>query len=251
MEKRTREIIRIDEDLCDGCGLCVPACAEKAIEVIDGKAKLIKESFCDGLGACLGDCPQGAITMERREAEPFDEEAVERHILSQKERAPQEGGVCAGSCETLLERESRESREDREGREGGEEEERGELSSLLRNWPIQLKLVSSGAETLKRSQWLIAADCVPFAFADFHRRFLKGRTLLIGCPKLDDMTLYYEKLKELFKRETPEQVMVLMMEVPCCSGLSRLVKRVLEEVEYDGTFEETIIGLKGEVKSCR
>lgn len=248
MAKQIREIIHIDEDLCDGCGLCVPACAEKAIEIIDGKARLIKESFCDGLGACLGDCPQGAISIEKREADPFDEEAVLEHIYSQKEEAPQESASCSSSCEVILERGGREEREafEEEGKEV-----QGTSHSQLQNWPVQLKLISSRSKFLEELQWLIAADCVPFALADFHRQFLKGRALLIGCPKLDDLSLYYEKFLEFFKIHHPREVMVLMMEVPCCSGLSRLVKRVLKEVDYEGTFQEIIIGLEGEVKDCR
>lgn len=246
-EKMTREIVRIDEELCDGCGLCVPACAEGAIQVIDGKARLVSESFCDGLGACLGDCPQGAISIEVREAESFDDEAVEEYIRSQQEKQESSCNTCPSSREMLLEKETEVIGEAKREKEG-EEREQADLSSELSHWPVQLKLVSPDAKFLERSQLLIAADCAPFAFADFHRRFLKGNALLIGCPKLDDASLYYQKLTEIFKKHKPEKITVVIMEVPCCTGLSQLVKKAVEEAGIDVTLETAVIGVNGEVK---
>lgn len=240
MEKETRDIIRIDEELCDGCGLCVPACAEKAIQIIDGKAKLIGEKFCDGLGACLGDCPQGALSIEKRDVEPFDEEAVEELILSQQKS--KKGSPCSSGCEVLMEREVD---------KGGEKE--GDViksaPSALRHWPVQLKLISAGAKFLEHSHWLIAADCAPFAFADFHKRFIEGKSLLIGCPKLDDLSYYYKKLIELIKEHTPETITVVIMEVPCCSGFAQLVSKVIEDLDLDIKRETIVLSLRGEIKS--
>lgn len=233
--KEKREIVRIDEELCDGCGLCVPACAERAIEIIDGKARLIDESFCDGLGACLGDCPRGAITIEVREAEPFDEEAVEEFIAQQESR--KKSSSCASSCEKFI------------GKEDHEREEVKKSSSALRHWPIQLHLISPDSKFLEHSHWLIAADCVPFAYADFHQKFLKGKTLLMGCPKLDDIWAYDEKLTEMLKKHRPESITILVMEVPCCTGLIRLVSKLIEESGHMIKKEVIVIDLKGNVKS--
>lgn len=234
MERETRDIIRIHEELCDGCGLCVPACVEGAIDIIEGKARLRSERFCDGLGACLGDCPKGAISIERREAEPFDGEAVEEYLLSKEEaKTPS----CLSSCESL-----------REKRVDSREEGRGEPPSQLSNWPVQLNLISSTAGFLKDPHWLISADCVSYVLANFHRDYLKGKVLLIGCPKLDDISVYYQKLTQLFKEHAPKKVTVMMMEVPCCSALTRLVEELLQEAGYDTCQETIIVGINGKVK---
>lgn len=243
-KKETRDIVSIDEELCDGCGLCVPACAEGAIQIIDGKAKLISESFCDGLGACLGDCPQGAINIEVREADTFDEEAVEEYMSSKQEPVENNCITCPSSREMLLEKETENKVNEREG------DELEDHPSELAHWPVQLKLVSPDAKFLKQAHLLIAADCVPFAYADFHKRFLKGKALLIGCPKLDDATFYYQKLTDIFKKHKPEKVTVLIMEVPCCTGLSQLVERSMEEAGNDAALETIVIGINGEVKNA-
>lgn len=243
MAKILRDIIRIDEELCDGCGLCVPACAEGAIQIIDGKARLVKESFCDGLGACLGECPRGAITIEKREAEPFDEEAVEEHLRFSRKEEETESLSCPSCCEISLEKGEV---AEKEAGESAAESISGPASELG-NWPIQLKLVSSEAKFLQRPHLVIAADCVPFAFADFHNRFLKGKTLLIGCPKLDDSSFYYHKLVEIFRKHAPEKITVLIMQVPCCSGLLRLVAGALREAGRDVPVENFVIGVGGEI----
>lgn len=249
-----RKIITIDEDKCDGCGECVPACPEGAIAIIDGKAKLVSEIYCDGLGACLGDCPQGAITMEEREAEAFDEEAVRRRIEDQKPSpvvaSPQPGaapvppgGGCPGAAARAITREQPAGRPYESP--GG-----APPVSTLGNWPVQLHLVPVQAPYLRGARLLIAADCVPFAFADFHRRLLAGRTLLIACPKLDDVEAYRQKLGALFLENEIESVDVAYMEVPCCFGLVHVVRTALEELEESGRnipLNLIKVGIKGDV----
>lgn len=249
--KITREIIHIDEEKCDGCGLCVPACAEGALQIIDGKARLVGERLCDGLGACLGDCPQGAITIEVREAEAFDTQAVEEHLRSIQGAA--EGASAEGECadtvsctacsEIVLERE-----EDSGAKEAGAGAATS-FASELTNWPVQLRLVPSGAKFLQKSHLLVAADCVPFAFADFHRHFLKGKALLIGCPKFDDAAYYFQKLVEIFQKNTPEKITTVMMEVGCCSGLGQLVARACTQAGIEVPQEKIVISIDGKIKS--
>ena len=234
--KVKREIIKIDEELCDGCGECVPACAEGAIQIVDGKARLVSEIYCDGLGDCLGECPRGAISMEEREAEPFDEEAVGKHLEAMKEDH-EEG--CPHCVNQEISREPKEPDVDNDSEE---------VFSELVNWPVKLKLVSPEADFLNKPEIVISADCVPFAFGNFHRRLLKGRPLLIGCPKLDDTSLYYTKLTEMFKNNTYEKVIVLNMEIPCCSGLYGLVQKALEEAHSKADLQLIRIGISGEVK---
>ena len=239
----TREIIHIDEEKCDGCGLCVPACAEGAIQIIDGKARLVGERFCDGLGACLGDCPRGAISIEVREAEAFDAQAVEEHLRSTQapgeESESLETADCTTCCNLVYEREG----------ETPEVEEGAVLASELSHWPVQLRLVPSGAKFLQKSHLLIVADCVPFAFADFHRRFLKGKALLIGCPKFDDTSYYYQKLVEIFQKNSPEEITVISMEIPCCSGFYRMVSAACAEAGLEITPENIVITIDGKIKS--
>ena len=243
---RVRKIIKIDEEKCDGCGQCVPACVEGALQIIDGKARLVSEQYCDGLGACLGECPQGAITIEERVAEEFDEAAVEHHLGEQAADTVSEcpaaapAGGCPGMAAVALSQPCVDE-------QPAASPEGHPSPSRLGNWPVQLRLVPVEAPYLQGARLLIAADCVPFAFADFHRRFLTGRVLLIGCPKLDDAELYRQKLAEIFTTNDIESVDILHMEVPCCFGLVRLVQLALEDSGKRIPMSVTKVGVRGEI----
>ncbi|MBC7104384.1 MAG: 4Fe-4S binding protein [Firmicutes bacterium] len=262
----TRKIIKIDEEKCDGCGLCLPACPEGALAVVDGKARLVKESYCDGLGACLGECPKGALTIEEREAEEYDAEGVIAHLRRQSPEllarhlehlrahgleapaaaGPESGGGITCSCQELAWGPA-EVPEEAGSREAG----RGDVRSELRQWPVQLHLVSPAAPYFKNADLLVAADCVPVACAGFHRDFLRGRAVVVGCPKFDDVTAYREKLRRIFLEARPRSVLVAYMEVPCCYGLVYLVKEALAAAGRDLPVERVVIGVKGEVKERR
>ena len=242
-----RKVIRIDEEKCDGCGLCVPACIEGALQIIDGKARLVSETYCDGLGACLGECPQGAITIEERQADEFDPKAVARHLESPelKKVAPQVEAQsypsCPGSLSRTLQPKAHLAVEDHDVKKEA-------TSSQLGNWPVQLKLAPVKAPYFEKAKLLIAADCVPFAYADFHSRFLEGRVLLIGCPKLDENELYLQKLTMIFSQNDIESVEIIYMEVPCCFGLAHLVGRAVTGSGKDIPLAFHKIGINGEIQ---
>lgn len=228
-EKIMRKIIVIDREKCDGCGLCAQACHEGAIQMVDGKAELVSESYCDGLGDCIGECPVGAISFEEREAAPYDEEAVKKHI-----------GGCQGCPGTMA-------------RSIGNVETVEESlavappSSRLANWPVQLKLVPENAPYLQGSQIVIAADCTAFAHPDFHRVFLgDGKVCLVGCPKLDDSEAYREKLARIISANGPKAVTVVYMEVPCCGGMVRLVEAAIEAAMVDLDYTKVKLALQGD-----
>ena len=236
-----RKIFKIDEEKCDGCGNCVPACAEGALEIVDGKARLVSEVYCDGLGACLGECPQGAITIEEREAEDFDLEAAERHLAQREEKAaeaePFKG--CPDAASRLLYH--------GQGEAVSESEETARTPSQLGNWPVQLRLVPVRAPYFDGGKLLIAADCTAFAFGDFHRRFLAERPLLVGCPKLDDADLFRRKLAQIFIQNDVREVETVHMEVPCCHGLVHLVQHAIKDSEKRIPLTLTKIGIKGNI----
>jgi NAD-dependent dihydropyrimidine dehydrogenase PreA subunit len=228
-----RKIIEIDEEKCDGCGLCAEACHEGAIQIVGGKAKLVSESYCDGLGDCLGECPRGAITILEREAAPFD--AAAGGDLLEREAAPFD--AAAGG--DILEREAAPF----DAAAGGYR------APQLRQWPVQLMLVPPGAPFLQGADLLVTADCVPFATADYHRRYLTGKATVVGCPKLDDIQHYYEKLKEMFREARPRSITVLRMEVPCCGGISKAVERARNETVPHTDLQVITIGIRGEEES--
>lgn len=227
MAKYVRKIIRIDEQKCDGCGLCASACAEGAIAMIEGKARLISETYCDGLGACIGECPRGAITIIEREAEAFDEAAVAAH----QQRAATTAGGCPGAATRDLAATATSS----------------DAPSRLRTWPVQLHLVPVRAPYLAGARLTIAADCVAVAYPDFHARFLTDRVVMIGCPKLDDAAAYREKLAAIFRENEIREVEVAIMEVPCCSGLARLVAGAIAEAGRALPLRVTRVGVRGDL----
>jgi Pyruvate/2-oxoacid:ferredoxin oxidoreductase delta subunit len=228
-----RNIINIDEDKCNGCGQCVVDCAEAALQIVNGKAKLIKEIYCDGLGACLGGCPTGALTIVQRESDPFDEAATEKHMEAARGKKETAHG-CPGA-RTM----------DFSGK--GEAVEAAEGRPELANWPVQLKLVATNAPYFSNADLLLAADCTAFAAVNFHSRFIKGKKVLIACPKLDDAQYYYQKLTEIFRDNAIKSVSVVRMEVPCCGGLSYLVKQAIQTSGKELPYSETVIGIKGDV----
>ena len=231
-----RNIVKIDEEKCNGCGQCVTACAEGAIEIVDGKAKLISEIYCDGLGACLGQCPEDAITIEQREADEFDEEATNAH-LAQAQKAPvQSNFVCPGMMTAKL----RDSLETAEA-------EGVDVPSQLGQWPVQLKLVSPNAPYFANADLLLVADCVPFAMGDFHNRFLGGHSIAVGCPKLDDSNFYIEKLTKILTANKLNSFKVIYMEVPCCSGLTHIAREAIAASGANISFEDVTIDLRGNV----
>lgn len=235
--KTKRNIIRIDEAKCDGCGQCAAACVEGAIKIIGGKAKLVSEVYCDGLGACVSECPQGALTVEEREAEEFDENAVKAHLAASKAKEPLPCG-CPGTMARSLAAKSAVPTEKFSGVEKA-------TGSSLGNWPVQLKLAPAFAPYFQDANLVVAADCTAYAFADFHSRFLAGRALLIGCPKLDDAEFYREKLARILRDNNIKSVEVVHMEVPCCFGLVRIVQEAAAGTGIPVTL--TKIGIGGEI----
>jgi len=231
-----RNIVRIDEAKCTGCGLCATACAEGAIQIINGKARLVSETYCDGLGACLGHCPEGAITIEQREAADFDEQAVKAHLGHQNKPHVEPLFVCPGMATQRLTR-----------NESPDQDDTAEVPSQLGQWPVQLKLVSPTAPYFADSDLLLVADCVPFAVGDFHRRFLKGRSIAIGCPKLDDVRFYVEKFAQILRANNLHSLTVVHMEVPCCSGLTRVAREAIALSGKPLHFQDVTISLRGDV----
>jgi ferredoxin len=260
MKKVKRKIIEIDEELCDGCGNCVPACPEQALQLVDTpkgkKARLVKELYCDGLGACLGDCPTGALKLVEEEVEQYNEEATIARI---KEKAPemlethlkhmQEHGqellqsqkpkqtACACPSAKVIE---------------WKEEEKSDAvaaraKSELRQWPVQIHLVPPQAPYLRNAEVVIIADCVPFAYPNMHQDFLKGKVVLVGCPKLDDAEFYVEKIAQIIQVAEPQSIKVVNMEVPCCFGLIQIVKQAMQKAGKEIPFETVTIGIKGKV----
>lgn len=219
-----RQMIQIDEDLCNGCGACASACHEGALAIIGGKAKLMRDDYCDGLGNCLPVCPTGAITFVEREAAAYDEAAVKAKQEKEKAAAhavPHFG--CPGTRSRAIERQEHPAEEPCAC--SGEPQPSG-VASRLNQWPVQIKLVPVNAPYFNRAKLLIAADCTAFSRADFHERFMKNHITLIGCPKLD-MTEYAEKLTEILRHNDIQSVSVVRMEVPCCGGIEHAVKSAL------------------------
>lgn len=262
MAKKLRQIIKIDEDLCNGCGLCVPSCAEGALQIIDGKAKLVSDKYCDGLGACLGECPQGALSFETREAEDFDEAAAMEHVKEIGHQGPAHhhhhaapaapetsapthahghghgGGFVCPSARTI----------DRTKEERENASPEANVPSELRQWPVKLYLVNPQAPYFREADILLAADCVPFAYGAFHAEFLRGKTLVTGCPKFDDVALYVEKLTAILQANDVTSITVLQMEVPCCSGIEYIAREAIAASGKNVPLESVTISLSGEVK---
>lgn len=274
-----RKIIKIDEAKCNGCGLCIPNCPEGALQIIDEKVRLISDLFCDGLGACIGHCPEGAITIEEREAQAYSEKKVMENVVKQGENTIKAhlahlkdhgeegflkeaigflkdkgmkvpsfegihvhehgagGGRCPGSKMMDLGKDKKPAKKGKKGPNG---------ESQLGQWPVQIKLVPPHAPYFKGADLLIAADCTPFAYADFHEDFLAGKILLIGCPKLDDAEFYTEKITQIFKENDIKSITCLHMEVPCCFGLVQIVETALENSGKKIPLEKVIISIKGE-----
>ncbi len=277
-----RKIITIDEDKCTGCGLCIPNCPEGAIQMIDNKARLISDLFCDGLGACLGHCPEGAITLEEREAEPYEEKKVmenivkqgpnviKAHLLHLKDHGEQDFlrqaveflrdkgienpmltemnatmgggkphgafGGCPGSRSMTFESSAQEGDAD------------GHRPSQLKHWPVQMHLASPRAPQYQGADVLLAADCVAHALGDFHKDWLKGKALMIACPKLDsNQEVYHEKIKALIDDAKINTLTVMIMEVPCCSGLLALAKRAAAEAERKTPIKCVVVGIQGNI----
>ncbi len=253
-----RKIVEIDQSKCNGCGLCVSACAEGAIQIVDGKARLVSEVYCDGLGACLGHCPQDAIRIIQRDAAPFDQQAVERHLAalaacdaatrrhdpSGHKSLAQHSGGCPGLAVISLGQQAVASAEIAQQGPSA-------AHSALGNWPVQLKLVPPHAPYLSGAELLLAADCVPFAQADFHQRFLPGRVLLVGCPKLDDAQFYVEKLAAILQTARPRSLTVVHMEVPCCTGLVRIAQAAVRAAGAELLLHEATVSIRGEVLGVR
>jgi len=201
----SRRIVSINEALCDGCGNCIPQCAEGALQIVKGKARIVKEGYCDGLGACLGRCPQGAISIIEKETTPFDEKAIQKHLKEIQ------------------------------------------IQPAKPQWPVQLNLVPVEASFLHKAHLLVAADCVPVALPSFHRTLLLGKTVVMGCPKFDDVGAYAEKLSQILRRNDVARVTIAHMEVPCCSGLWWVVDKAVHAVDKGIPVRRYVVTIAGEI----
>lgn len=245
MSKKTtmkRKIVEIDEGRCDGCGQCVPNCQEGALQIINGKARLVKDQYCDGLGACLGHCPQDAIRIVEREADVFSEEAVHEHL--KKAQASATPSVPARGCPSSR---ALSMAQGPRGKKTGSSSSEPALSELV-NWPVQLCLVPVQAPYLKNADLLIAADCVAFSLPDFHERLLAGKILVIACPKLDNASVYVEKLAQIFALNDIRSLTIAHMEVPCCFGLGMIVEDALKRAGRKIEIRDIVVGIDGKIK---
>lgn len=242
--KVKRKIIQIDEEKCNGCGLCVPSCAEGALQIINGKARLVAEKFCDGLGACLGECPQDALHIIEREAEDFDEKAVEEYLHTKAASlTPEPLAMACGCPSTQVQTFSPSLTSDEANQPGYFAAQR----TALTHWPVQIRLVPSTAPFLKGADLLVAADCTPIAYPNFHQDFISHKVVMIGCPKFDEVQDYVEKFTEIFKSAGVKSITVATMEVPCCQGLPTIVRKGLELSGQKIPLEHIVISTRGEI----
>ncbi|WP_373897180.1 ATP-binding protein [Haloimpatiens sp. FM7315] len=231
-----RKIISIDENKCNGCGICLSACHEKAIELVNGKARLVSDEYCDGLGDCLAHCPLDAIKIIEREANSYDDNAVEARKSSMKAKPLSFG--CPGTAAKAIKRTSLKSMAPTENTPS--------CSELL-NWPLQLRLINTKASYLNNCNLLVAADCTAYAYGNFHKDFIKDHVTVIGCPKLDDNNYYKEKLTEILLKNNIKNITVVRMEVPCCSGIISSVKSAMLEAKVIVPYREVVINTWGEI----
>jgi len=244
--KQVRKIIRIHEELCDGCGLCVPDCAEGSLQVIDGKVKLVADKLCDGLGACLGSCPTGALEIIEREADEFDEEAVEAFLAAKsteaKPAAPQMDCGCASThIQSFKPVTPCQSANKPTSVPAGPA-----AASQLSHWPIQIRLIPPHAPFLQGADVLIAADCTAAAAPDFQKKYLAGKTVMMGCPKFDDADSYVQKFTEIINTCSLKRITILIMEVPCCSAMNAIVRRALNQASVSVPVEQITISTRGQ-----
>ena len=238
--KILRKIIEIDETLCDGCGNCVKGCAEGALQIIDGKARVVSDTFCDGLGACIGECPTGALRIIEREAASFDEKAVQRHIAKKTLSSLPCGCPSTNiqnfgtlpACEAA-------NKPANIGKDGAE--------SSLTHWPIQIRLIPASAPFLKGANLLVLADCTAVAFPTMHRDLMKGKVVMMGCPKFDDVQDYISKFADIFRTANIKSVKTVVMEVPCCAGLPTIVKKGMAEANKIIPMEEVVLSTRGKI----
>ncbi len=245
--KVMRKIIEIDEELCNGCGQCIPSCAEGALEIVNGKAKMIADKYCDGLGACLGDCPTGALRIIEREADEFDEEAVEELLQKQKaaatgamRQAPPAGGCPSARLQSFQPQTPCQSANQPVSNFPS-------ATSALTHWPVQIRLVPPTAPFLKKADLLVAADCTPIAYANFHRDFLAGRVVMMGCPKFDDAESYIAKFVDIFNTAQLNSITIAIMEVPCCANMRHIIRQALDKSGKNIPVEEIVISARGEI----
>jgi ferredoxin len=237
-----RKIIEIDEKKCDGCGQCIDTCHEGALALVEGKARLVSDTFCDGLGACLGECPRGALAIVEREAADLDLKAIEAARVQAKAHAEREPGRAHGGCpgsalRTLAPPST-----------GAAKAVDQPPASSLGHWPIQLMLVPAQATFLVEADLVVCADCVPFAVPDFHARYLAGRAVVVGCPKLDDLPLYFAKLTAIVRQARPRRLTVVRMEVPCCRGIAQAAVEAAEGSDLAFPVEEHIVKINGGIE---
>ncbi len=238
-----RKIIAIDEDLCDGCGQCVISCAEGALQIIDGKARVISENLCDGIGACIGECPQGALKIVEREAEEFDPEAVEEHLAQlQGQPEPAEFGSACACPSTQIQSLA-------PGRPDGSRAAAADENSRLSNWPVQIRLVPANASFLKGADLLVLADCAAVAYPALHPELLAGRVVMMGCPKFDDKDAYVEKFADVIHQAGLNSITVVTMEVPCCSGLPGIVQKAMTAAGRIVPLRELVLSARGKLLS--
>ena len=236
--KKTRKIIQIDEELCTGCGECVPDCAEGSLQIIDGKAKLVADKLCDGLGACLGSCPTGALKIIEREADEFDEEAVEEFLAEQKKKtaAPAGGGCPSAQIKTMQPITPCQAANTPTSHQEG---------SALTHWPVQIRLIPPAAPFLENCDLLIAADCTAVSYAGLQKDFIQGRVVMMGCPKFDDQQMYVDRFTELFQTRKLNSVTILIMEVPCCGSMLQIVKKAYTDAGATVPVRQVVVSTQG------
>jgi len=244
--KIKRKIIDINEDLCDGCGQCVPDCAEGSLQIIDGKAKLVADNLCDGLGACLGACPTGALKIIEREADEFDEEAVEEFLMQKKAAENLGTASCPSSTPQTF---SPQGICQSDSKPAAIMASLQNNSSSLSNWPIQIRLVPPNAPFLKNADLLIASDCSPAAYPHFHKDFIQGKIVMMGCPKFDDKESYVQKFAEIFQTADIKSITTTIMEVPCCGSMRGIISEAMKRAGKDIPTREVIIAANGKILS--
>jgi NAD-dependent dihydropyrimidine dehydrogenase PreA subunit len=244
--KAVRKIIEINEELCDGCGQCVPDCAEGSLKIIDGKARLVADNLCDGLGACLGSCPTGALQIIEREADEFDEIAVEKYLEEEKNKNIPDRGCASAQIQSFPQRLPNAAASSCTTANAPRDITDRETGSALSHWPVQIRLVPASAPFLKNADLLVAADCTAVTIRNFQQKYLEGKSIMMGCPKFDDADNYVQRFAEIITTCNLKSLTILQMEVPCCSALGVIIRKAMDRAGKTVPVYQITISTRGE-----